>query len=182
MGGCRRQVGCNEGLWRCNQHYRKGGHLGLHILGVRREAGARVEEEYSEGWHLKWVWTKWSWGREGRETMSPGTEMVNHAWGVASPSSPGRGYQHLLHENLSEWLCSCLAPTSNPQKKKKTGFPRWHSGKESACQYRRHGFNLWVKKIPWRRKWQPLQYSCLENPMDGGAWEATVHGLAKSQT
>ena len=28
----------------------------------------------------------------------------------------------------------------------------------------------------------PLQYSCLENPMDGGAWYATVHGVAKSQT
>ena len=28
----------------------------------------------------------------------------------------------------------------------------------------------------------PLQYSCLENPMDGGAWEAAVHGVSKSQT
>ena len=28
----------------------------------------------------------------------------------------------------------------------------------------------------------PLQYSCLENPMDGGAWWATVHGVAKSRT
>ena len=28
----------------------------------------------------------------------------------------------------------------------------------------------------------PLQHSCLENPMDGGAWEATVHGVAKSRT
>ena len=28
----------------------------------------------------------------------------------------------------------------------------------------------------------PLQYSCLENPMDRGAWGATVHGVAKSQT
>ena len=28
----------------------------------------------------------------------------------------------------------------------------------------------------------PLQYSCLENPIDGGAWQATVHGVAKSQT
>ena len=28
----------------------------------------------------------------------------------------------------------------------------------------------------------PLQYSCLENPMDGGAWQATVRGVAKSQT
>ena len=28
----------------------------------------------------------------------------------------------------------------------------------------------------------PLQYSCLENPMDGGAWEAAVHGVAKNWT
>ena len=28
----------------------------------------------------------------------------------------------------------------------------------------------------------PLQYSCLENPMDGGAWKAAVHGVAKSRT
>ena len=34
----------------------------------------------------------------------------------------------------------------------------------------------------WRRQWHPLQYSCLENPMDGGAWWAAVQGVAKSQT
>ena len=33
-----------------------------------------------------------------------------------------------------------------------------------------------------RRQWHPLQYSCLENPMDGGAWWAAVHGVAKSRT
>ena len=33
-----------------------------------------------------------------------------------------------------------------------------------------------------RRQWHPLQYSCLENPMDGGAWWAAVHVVAKSQT
>ena len=33
-----------------------------------------------------------------------------------------------------------------------------------------------------RRQWHPLQYCCPENPMDGGAWQAAVHGLAKSQT
>ena len=32
---------------------------------------------------------------------------------------------------------------------------RWCSGKESACQCRRHRFNPWVRKIPWSRKWQP---------------------------
>ena len=43
-------------------------------------------------------------------------------------------------------------------------------------------FDSWVGKVPWRRNGNPLQYSCLENPMDRGAWRATVHGAAKSQT
>ena len=43
-------------------------------------------------------------------------------------------------------------------------------------------FNPYVKKIPWRRKCKPLHNSCLENPMDRGAWWATVHGVAKSRT
>ena len=34
----------------------------------------------------------------------------------------------------------------------------------------------------WISHGTPLQYSCLENPMDGGAWWAAVHGVAKSQT
>ena len=34
------------------------------------------------------------------------------------------------------------------------GLPRWFSGEESACQCRRHGFDPWVRKIPWRRTWQ----------------------------
>ena len=37
-------------------------------------------------------------------------------------------------------------------------FPRWCSGKESACQcrrHKRHWFEPWLGKIPWRRKWQP---------------------------
>ena len=32
-------------------------------------------------------------------------------------------------------------------------LPRWHSGKQSTCQSKRHGFSPWVEKIPWRRKW-----------------------------
>ena len=36
------------------------------------------------------------------------------------------------------------------------GLPRWFSGKESACQCRGLRFNPWVRKIPWRRKWQPI--------------------------
>ena len=37
-------------------------------------------------------------------------------------------------------------------------------------------------RCPGVRNGNPLQYSCLENPMDRGAWWATVHGVAKSQT
>ena len=61
-------------------------------------------------------------------------------------------------------------------------IPRWLSCEESACQCRRHGFDPYVGKIPWRRGRQPLQYFCLENPMDRGAWWAAIHGAAKSQT
>ena len=43
--------------------------------------------------------------------------------------------------------------------------------------YGRHRFYPWVGKIPWRRKCYPLQYSCLENPMDRGPWWDTVHGI-----
>ena len=58
--------------------------------------------------------------------------------------------------------------------------------KEPAGQCRRHkrwhGFNPWIRNIPWRRACNPLQYSCLENPMDRGAWRVTFHRVAKSQT
>ena len=37
-------------------------------------------------------------------------------------------------------------------------------------------------RSPRERNGNPLQYSCQENPMDGGAWRATVHRVAKSQT
>ena len=37
-------------------------------------------------------------------------------------------------------------------------------------------------RFPRGEKGNPLQYSCLENPMDRGAWQAMVHGVAKSQT
>ena len=66
------------------------------------------------------------------------------------------------------------------------GLPRWLSGTESTWRSRRcsrHGFDPWARKMPWRRKWQPTpaptQYSCLENPMDTGAWWASVRGVAK---
>ena len=38
------------------------------------------------------------------------------------------------------------------------------------------------ERFPGAGRGNPLQYSCLENPMDRGAWQVTVHGVTKSQT
>ena len=64
------------------------------------------------------------------------------------------------------------------------GLTKLLSGKEHTCRCRRcqrWKFNPWV----WPHKGgngNPLQYSCLENSMDRGAWWATVHGVTKTQT
>ena len=60
-------------------------------------------------------------------------------------------------------------------------LPWWLSDRESACQWRRHRFNPWSEKIPWRNG-NPLQYSYLENPTVRGAWRATAHGDTQSWT
>ena len=55
--------------------------------------------------------------------------------------------------------------------------------KESACLFRRrkrHRFEPWVVKVPWRMKWQTLQNSCLASPMGRRDWLAIVHGVTKS--
>ena len=44
------------------------------------------------------------------------------------------------------------------------------------------GSNTGLGRSPGEGNSNPLQYSCLENPMDRGAWQATVHGVTKSQT
>ena len=44
-----------------------------------------------------------------------------------------------------------ISPIANT----KHELPWWLSGKESACECRRCGFNPWVRRTPWRRKWQP---------------------------
>ena len=65
------------------------------------------------------------------------------------------------------------------------GFPGGTSAKEPTCQRRRpkrHWFNPWVQTISERRAGQPTQYSCLENPIDKEAWQATVHGVAELRT
>ena len=62
------------------------------------------------------------------------------------------------------------------------GFHDGSESKESAYNARDPGLNPGLGRSPGEGNGDPLQYSCLENSMDGGAWQATVHGVTKSQT
>ena len=53
---------------------------------------------------------------------------------------------------------------------------------ESDCNAGDLGWIPGSGRFPGEGSGNPLQYSCLGNPMDRGAWRATVHGVSKSQT
>ena len=59
------------------------------------------------------------------------------------------------------------------------GFPHHLVGKPSACNAGDPGSFPGLGRSPGEGNGNPLQYSCLENPMDRGAWQATVHGIAR---
>ena len=62
------------------------------------------------------------------------------------------------------------------------GFPGGSEVKASVCNMGDLGSIPGLGRFPGEGNGNPLQYSCLENSMDGGAWWATVHGVAKSWT
>jgi len=65
-------------------------------------------------------------------------------------------------------------------------LPRKFSGKESACKAGDRGDGASVpgsgRSLGGRNVFFPLQFSCLEHPMDRGAWQATVHRVTKNWT
>ena len=65
------------------------------------------------------------------------------------------------------------------------GLPWWLSGRAFACNVEDAGDLGSVPEVgrsPGEGNGNPFQYSCLENPMDRGAWQATVLGVAQSWT
>ena len=66
-----------------------------------------------------------------------------------------------------------------------TGFSGSTSSKESSCQcrrHKRHRFDPWIRKTPWRRAWQPTPVFSSGETMDRGGYWATFHRVTKSQT
>ena len=80
----------------------------------------------------------------------------------------------VLESKMDEWVRNLEVMT--------LGFPGGSMVKESTCQCRRRRFNPGSGRSPGGGHGNPLQYSCLENPMDLGAWWKTVRGVTKSQT
>ena len=81
---------------------------------------------------------------------------------------------HLL--SFKKWVLS--------ENRNKVGFPRWLSGKDSTSQSEHAGSVGWIPGLGrtlGEGNGYPLQYSCLEDSMDQGAWQATVYGVTKSQ-
>ena len=62
------------------------------------------------------------------------------------------------------------------------GFPDGSGGKESSYDAGDSGSIPELGRSPGEGNGYSLQYSCLENSLDRGAWQATVHGIAKSWT
>ena len=88
-------------------------------------------------------------------------------WSFSFSIGPSTEYSELISFRI-DWL-DLLTVQENS----------WLSGEELICQSRRHGFDPWVGRFPGEEHGNPFQYSCLGNPVDRGAWWATVHGVAK---
>ena len=80
-------------------------------------------------------------------------EMATHssfpAWRIPGTGEPGGLPSMGSHRVGHDWSDLAAAATLC------RGFPGGASGKESTCRCKRHGFDPWVRKIPWHRKWQP---------------------------
>ena len=76
-------------------------------------------------------------------------------------------------------ISACIISISLTQVR---GFPGGSEGKEPACNAGDLGLIRELGRSPGEGNGNPLQYSCLEYPMDRGAWQATDHGVVKSMT
>ena len=101
-------------------------------------------------------------------------------WGVYSHYHPNSRKASWEHGLSGIFFFPTTALTSR-------GYPGGTSGKERNWQFKRHnikdlGLIPGLERSPGEGNGNPLQHSCLGNPMDCGAWKTTVHGVAESWT
>ena len=87
------------------------------------------------------------------------------------------------HRNDAHWVRATqhLSTAPGDRYTRASQAAQW---KRTRPPTRRPGFDPWVGKIPWRRKWQPTPVfsSVQENPTNRGAWRATIHGVTQTWT
>ena len=125
------------------------------------------------------------------DLLDPGVEPGSPALKADSlssepPGKPTASHMHIeMHtrDRNSSSAYVCGVPVDRLQRE--SGFPGGSVGKESACNAGDAGgmglFPGWGRP-PEGGHGNPLQCSCLENPIDRGAWRAAVHGVTKSRT
>ena len=104
-------------------------------------------------------------------------------WGMWDSSSPAQHWTHTLctgRLSLNYWATGAVLTGSCFYLEQPQGFPGGSVG--SAWNARDVGSIPGSGRSPGEGNGYSLQYSCLENSMDRGAWRATVHGVAKNQT
>ena len=92
------------------------------------------------------------------------------------------GSSQLLQEGGRISLITLILQMIKRKPERLTSFPGGLDGKASAYNVGHPGSIPGSGRSPAEGNGNSLQYSCLENPMDGGTWQATVHGVTKSRT
>ena len=110
-------------------------------------------------------------------------ELKTEIWDLKPKTSRGK---HRQYYQYVFWSAS--SGKRNKSHSKQIGLDQTHGflggsgGRESSCSVGDLDSILGLGKSPGEGNGSPLQYSCLENSMNRGAWKATVHGVSKSQT
>ena len=73
-------------------------------------------------------------------------------------------------------------PSMGSQSRTRLSDFTYSDGKASACNVGDPGSICGLGRSPGEENGNPLQYSCLENPMGRGVWRATIHGVTKNRT
>ena len=90
---------------------------------------------------------------------------IHHTYLIVSSLQFSRSLYLIIHTYICK-LFNIIIYCSVVMRDVNYGLSWWLSWQTIWLQCRAHRFNPWIRKITWRRAWEPLQYSCLENSMD----------------